>query len=79
MSQPTRQPDDIEAMSFEAAFGALEETLARLESGDLMLDEALSLYEYGMALAQRCQTQLDAAELRVQKLAPDGDLAAFEV
>ena len=44
--------------SFETLFGRLEELTARLEAGDLALEEAVSLYEEGMGLAQRCQQLL---------------------
>lgn len=58
----------IEEMSFEEAFGELEATVRRLEEGDLILEQAILLYERGMLLAQRCNDTLDAAELRVQQL-----------
>jgi exodeoxyribonuclease VII small subunit len=58
-----------------------------LDAGDLTLDQAMALFERGMALATQCNAQLDAAELRVQQLVPaegeyppseDYDLAPFE-
>jgi exodeoxyribonuclease VII small subunit len=54
--------------SFEDAFRRLEEAVAKLEGGGLPLEEALTLYEEGMRLAQRCQEMLDQAELRVTRL-----------
>ena len=62
----------VEDLSFEHAFGELEDTVQRLEEGDLTLDQAIALYEWGMALARRCGDTLDAAELRVQQLAAAG-------
>jgi exodeoxyribonuclease VII small subunit len=59
---------ELEKMSFEEAFGDLEATVQRLEDGELTLEEALTLYERGMRLAQRCSDALDAAELQVQQL-----------
>ncbi len=56
------------ALPFEEAFSALEEIVRRLEGGELPLEEALALYERGMALAQHCQNLLDRAELRVTRL-----------
>jgi exodeoxyribonuclease VII small subunit len=61
---------EIENLSFEEAFTELEEVVQQLEAGDLTLDQALALFERGMALATHCNTQLDTAELRVQQLAP---------
>lgn len=58
----------LEELSFEQAFHELEETVHRLEEGDLTLDEAIGLYERGMHLARRCSNALDAAELQVEQL-----------
>lgn len=55
-------------LSFEDAFAQLEEVVQRLEGGDLPLQEALALYERGVALADHCQRLLDQAELRVTQL-----------
>ncbi len=60
--------NDINALSFEDAYKALQETVEQLESGELPLNEAMTLYERGKALAARCQQLLTAAELRVQQL-----------
>ena len=60
-----------EEMTFEQAFAALEETVEQLETGELALEDTLSLYERGQALARRCQDLLDQAELRVTQLGGD--------
>ncbi|HHJ07474.1 MAG TPA: exodeoxyribonuclease VII small subunit [Anaerolineae bacterium] len=67
--------EKIEKMTFEQAFAALQETLEKLEAGDLPLAEAMTAYEYGMALAKHCGAQLDAAELKIKTLAPAGEQA----
>ncbi len=54
--------------NFEPQYKRLEEIVARLEQGDLTLEESLSLYEEGMKLARRCQEMLQSAELRITKL-----------
>jgi exodeoxyribonuclease VII small subunit len=54
--------------SFEPQYKRLEEIVARLEQGDLTLEESLSLYEEGMNLARRCQELLQNAELRITRL-----------
>ncbi len=65
-------------LSYEAAFGRLEETLARLESGDLPLEETMALYEQGVALADHCMRKLDEAELRVRLWQPNGQTVPFQ-
>ncbi|MCL4872042.1 MAG: exodeoxyribonuclease VII small subunit [Anaerolineae bacterium] len=64
----------ITELTFEAALKELEETVARLGSGDLTLEESLALYERGQHLAQHCQTQLEQATLRVEQLTSDGEI-----
>lgn len=66
---------DIQELSFETAFEELETIIEQLDSGELPLDESVTLYERGRQLATRCQALLDEAELRVQKLLDDGTLA----
>jgi exodeoxyribonuclease VII small subunit len=68
----------IETMSFEQAYTELETTVQKLEAGNLPLEEALLLYQRGMALATYCNLQLDRAELRIKTLAPSGELVDFE-
>ncbi len=60
--------ESLEQLSFEQALAALEESVARLEAGDLSLDEMLTVYERGARLTQHCQQLLDGAELRLQQL-----------
>ena len=59
--------------SFEAALKELEETVQRLESGQLALDEAVALFERGQELVQLCAGKLERAELQVNQLLPDAD------
>ena len=53
---------------FEALYTRLEETVAKLEGGNLSLEESLALYEEGMKLAVQCQERLQGAELRITRL-----------
>jgi len=64
--------DDLSSLSFEQAIGELDNTVQRLEDGDLTLTEAIALYERGMRLVQHCNDALDAAELQVQELSQTG-------
>jgi|JI7StandDraft_1071085.scaffolds.fasta_scaffold203543_2 exodeoxyribonuclease VII small subunit len=59
--------DDTE-LGFEDALARLEERVRRLETGEVPLDEALSLFEEGVALARTCHGHLDEAERRVAAL-----------
>lgn len=65
-------------LTFEQAFAQLEDVVARLESGDLPLEESVQLYEQGQQLARLCGEMLDAADLRIQQIASDGTLSPLE-
>ena len=73
-----KKETDVEKMSFEEAYGELEETVRKLESGSLPLAEAIALYQRGMALAKHCNGQLDGAELTIKTLAPSDELVDFD-
>ena len=69
-TKPTRQRKKaIKAgLSFEQALARLEEIAESLETGDLSLEEAISLAEEGQRLVQSCEKQLTEAEGRIQRL-----------
>ncbi len=59
---------DISAMTFEDALRALEDVVRKLESGEVPLDDSISLYEKGESLRKHCQARLDAAQARIEKI-----------
>ena len=62
---------------FETAMTELESLVARLESGELNLNDALAAYQRGHALLGYCQSQLQSARQQIQVL--DGQaLKPFE-
>lgn len=70
MSAPDAPPE----LTFEGALRELEGRVQKLESGDLPLDDALRLFEEGVALVRQCHERLDAADARILVLSrgPDG-------
>jgi exodeoxyribonuclease VII small subunit len=68
MSDQTVIPADISALSFEAALAELEKIVGQLESGQAPLEQSIALYERGAALKAHCETRLEAARLRVEKI-----------
>ncbi len=59
---------DIKTLSFEKALAALEEIVAKLESGRVDLEESIKIYERGEALRKHCETKLAEAEARIEKI-----------
>jgi exodeoxyribonuclease VII small subunit len=53
---------------FEQALAELESLVERLERGDLPLDEALKIFERGVALTRHCQASLQAAQQKIEIL-----------
>lgn len=65
---------ELEDLTFEVALQELEETVTKLEAGELTLEEALTLFEWGQKLAEHCNKQLEEATLRVEQLTADGEI-----
>lgn len=63
----------VDEMSFEAAMAELENVLAKLEGGDVALDDSIKLYERGAALKARCEKKLAEAEEKVAAITTDAD------
>lgn len=60
-------------MKFEDAMQQLEETVKKLESGEVTLDESMELFEKGINLSRTCQKLLGEAQLKVTKLIAESD------
>jgi exodeoxyribonuclease VII small subunit len=57
-----------EDRTFEQALKNLEEAVARLEKGQMPLDEALDCFEAGVQSANLCRKKLQAVEKRIEIL-----------
>jgi exodeoxyribonuclease VII small subunit len=68
-----------EKMKFEAAIERLEKVVAKLEAGQVPLDESLELFEEGVALSKFCNKKLEEVERKIEQItgdvAPDGTVA----
>jgi len=79
MSKAKRKSDDVSGdsdseaamLSFEGALDQLEQTVERLETGEMPLEEALELFETGVKLSRQCNETLSAAERRIEILITD--------
>jgi exodeoxyribonuclease VII small subunit len=71
-------PAPAGAFDFEQAMAELEAVVARLEQGEVPLEEALKAFERGVTLTRACQEALAAAEQKVEVLLarPDGSRVA---
>jgi len=67
----------VDELTYEQAFMEIETIVAALESDEHSLEDAISLFERGQALANHCADLLDKAELQVQQLSGD-ELVDFD-
>jgi exodeoxyribonuclease VII small subunit len=54
--------------SFEQALKELEDIVRKLESGELSLDDSISLYERGQQLKGVCEAKLADARQRIEQI-----------
>lgn len=65
-------------MNFSANLEQLDAVLKQLEEGKLPLDEALKVFERGVALVRESRDFLAQAEQKVTLLTRDGEEVPFE-
>lgn len=60
-----------EPKSFEVALAELEELVAKLDTGDVPLEESVKIFERAQFLAKWCQDKLDKIEGKLKLLVPN--------
>ncbi|TAK44415.1 MAG: exodeoxyribonuclease VII small subunit [Betaproteobacteria bacterium] len=71
MSKSSRQGAAADAgseLTFEKALAELEKVVARMEGGELSLEQALAAHRRGLELAKFCQHRLEDAQQQIQVL-----------
>lgn len=67
MSKEQKQTE-LQELSFEQAMDRLESLVAKLESGDVPLEQAIELYQESMKLSQLCGQKLAEVERKIEML-----------
>jgi exodeoxyribonuclease VII small subunit len=67
-AKPKADAPDVNSLSFEEALKELEGIVARLEQGQVDLENSIVLYERGQALKVHCENKLKSAESRLEKI-----------
>lgn len=75
-STPTSTPEPALSLSYEAALSELEQLIARLDAGQLPLDQLLQQYQRGAQLLNHCKEQLKAVEDQI-KVMDNGQLTPW--
>jgi exodeoxyribonuclease VII small subunit len=68
MSDAADPHADIPGLTFEQALAELEKIVSELESGQAPLERSIEIYERGARLKGHCESRLEAARLRVEKI-----------
>lgn len=76
-SSSKKSEKSVEELTYEEALAELEGIVETLEGEQSQLEEAIKLFERGQALAARCASLLEAAQLKVKQVAGD-EVSAFE-
>ena len=63
--------DDIKALTYEQARDELGKVLNNLETGSATLEESMTLWERGEALAKHCQELLAGAKKKIDEALKD--------
>ena len=75
--------DELKKLPFEQALEKLEETVGKMESGNLPLDQMISCFEQGNALKNICSHKLNDLEKKIEVLvredAHGGEWKEFDV
>jgi exodeoxyribonuclease VII small subunit len=62
----------VEELTYEVAFAELERIVSALEAEPASLEQAMTLFERGQSLVQRCTQLLEQAEMKIKRLAGTG-------
>ena len=73
------QADHIESLVKGAPLMAIEELVAKMESGEMNLDDMIKSFEEGRRLVTECQKDLDSIRQRIEKVTKDGQVVPLEV
>lgn len=60
--------EEIMNLSFEDALGHLDMLVRELEAGKIKLDDAVSAYEQASELKKLCESKLQDAQLKIEKI-----------
>ena len=59
-------------MNFEDNLKKLEQLVAKMESGDMKLDDMIKSFEEGRRLVKACQEELASIRQRIEKVTESG-------
>ncbi len=80
MKEVTGMSEEKEPQTFEGAMEQLEGVVDKLEEGDVPLEEAIQMFQQGMALSKYCHERLQKVEKQMdQILNEDGETEHLDI
>ena len=75
MADKKRQ--SLEEQSLEEIFSDLEQTIKKMEEGEISLEESFQLYHQGMDMLKACNSKIDKVEKKMLLLDEEGEEHEF--
>ena len=66
-------------MKFEDNIKKLEGLVAKMESGEMGLDDMIKAFEEGRKLVTECQKDLDSIRQRIEKVTKEGSVEPLNI
>ena len=72
-----KKGQSLEEQSLEEIFSDLEQTIKKMEEGEISLEESFQLYHQGMDMLQACNSKIDKVEKKMLLLDEEGEEHEF--
>lgn len=72
-----KKGQSLEEQSLEEIFSDLEQTIKKMEEGEISLEESFQLYHQGMDMLKACNSKIDKVEKKMLLLDEEGEEHEF--
>lgn len=72
-----KKGQSLEEQSLEEIFSDLEQTIKKMEEGEISLEESFQLYNQGMDMLKACNSKIDKVEKKMLLLDEEGEEHEF--
>lgn len=72
-----KKEKSLEEQSLEEIFSDLEQTIKKMEEGEISLEESFQLYHQGMDMLKACNSKIDKVEKKMLLLDEEGEEHEF--
>ena len=72
-----KKEKSLEEQSLEEIFSDLEQTIKKMEEGEISLEESFQLYHQGMDMLKACNSKIDKVEKKKLLLDEEGEEHEF--